>query len=350
MRPQRRCGPQRILSRAIFTRPARRVTRMPACEGALAFGNRAAFSARGVAGATAIDVASARIEGSHAMISRIPVIALTAALVGALGFAPAAQAASPAPDYVRTAYDGTIYEVTDDDVYPLTFDEWAELGFPAYSPADTIYQKVLTFPTVIAVTAFNRAGIALHTDVTWEEYQAVGYPVPRTKPWGPGIQVHKWGTSTQLLAQDAAGDVISLTYAQWRDAGFPAFEAREGRGFVRLSWDPTGGIAYLCNTATGQGGRLTYEQWASLGSPTPYVVTRTANDAVWRVVAGSPNLSYVGAMNLRYDPSAGLQPPLSNRTLTFGEWTAMGSPAPADSLPEASQNLLCPDGAPTAWE
>lgn len=283
------------------------------------------------------------------MTSRIPVIALTAALVGALTFAPAAQAASPAPDYVRTAYDGTIYEVTDDDVYPLTFAEWSELGFPAYTPAKTVYEKVLTFPTVTAVTAFDRAGVDLHTDVTWQEYQAAGYPVPRTLSWGPDISVHKWGTSTQLLAQDAAGDVISLTYAQWRDAGFPAFEAREGRGFVQLSWDRTGGIAYLCNTATGQGGRLTYEQWAKLGSPTPYVVTRTANDAVWRVIPGQSLLVYVGAMSLQYEP-LGIQPALGSRNLTFGEWTAMGSPAPYDTLPEASKNLECPDDAPSAWE
>lgn len=178
---------------------------------------------------------------------------------------------------------------------------------------------------------------------------AGGYPSIRSVRWGEGISVHKWGTSTQLLAQDAAGDVISLTYPQWRDAGFPSFEAREGRGFVRLSWDATGGIAYLCDTSTGHGGRLTYDQWRSLGFPTPYTVSRTANDSVWRILGGA-QLSYVGAMNLTYNPGGGLQPGLSNRAISSAEWQAMGSPAPVDRIPDSSADLRCADGAPTAWK
>ncbi|MFF8188121.1 hypothetical protein ACF044_12790 [Microbacterium sp. NPDC016588] len=286
------------------------------------------------------------------MMFRVAALTL-AALVGAVAVAPLASAAtaSPAPaapDYLRTAYDGTIFEVTDGDVVPLTFAEWSDRGFPAYRPAPTVFQKVLTFPTVTAITSFARAGVDLTADITWPEYQAAGYPAVRTAAWGSDISVHKWGTSPQLLAQDAAGDIISLTYAQWRAAGFPSFEAREGRGFVRLSWDATGGIAYLCSTATGQGGRLTYEQWRSLGSPTPYTVSRTANDTVWRIFGGA-QLSYVGAMNLSYTPGGGLQP-LSNRALSFSEWQAMGSPAPVDRIPEASVNLTCGQGAPSAWE
>lgn len=278
---------------------------------------------------------------------RAAVLALAAAL-GALSLAPA-TAATPAPDYLRTTHDGTIFEVTDDDVVPLTFAEWADRGFPSFRTASTVFEKVLTFPTVTAITTFDRPGIQLAEDVTWDQYRAAGFPRVTTLAWSPAIFVYKWGTSPELFAQDSVGDIITLSYAQWQGAGFPSFTAREGRGFVRLSWDATGGIAYLCDTAAGRGGRLTYDQWTSLGSPTPMTVTRTANDLVWRLSRG-PELSYVGAMNLVYDPSGRLQPGLSNRALTYREWVGMGSPAPRDRIPEASGNLACGQGALSAWE
>ncbi|MCY1716569.1 hypothetical protein OVA26_06350 [Microbacterium sp. SL62] len=275
-------------------------------------------------------------------------LAASAALAGL--FAPAAHAAPNAPEYVRTAYDGTIFEVTDDGAVALDFAEWSARGFPTFVDAKTTYEKILSFPTVIAVSAFDRAGIQIMQDVDWNEYRAAGYPPVRTVAWGEGVSVHKWGTSAELLAEDHTGMVIKLTYGQWREAGYPSYQVRDGRGFVRLSWDAGGGIAYLCDTAAGKGGRVTYEQWTRAGSPTPMAVTRTANDAVWRIASRSSGLSYVGAMNLSYDPSSGLQPPLSNRGLSYPEWVAMGRPAPTTELPPAAWNLSCPAGSPGPWE
>ncbi|WP_314451132.1 hypothetical protein [uncultured Microbacterium sp.] len=283
------------------------------------------------------------------MTPRFAAAAIVGVLVGTLFTSTQAQAASLEPDYVRTSYDGTIYEVTDDDVVPLSFEKWSELGFPTFTAAPTVFQKVLTFPTVTATTEFARAEATISDAITWQEYQAAGFPAVGTLAWGPSISVYKWGTSQQLFAQDDAGDIIALTFSQWSGAGFPAFAAREGRGFVRLSWDTTGGIAYLCDTSTGHGGRLTYEQWTRLGSPTPYTVTRTANDTVWRIFGGV-QLSYVGAMNLVYDPNAGLEPGFSNRAIAFDEWRAMGSPAPENQIPAASSDLRCQPGASTPWE
>lgn len=282
------------------------------------------------------------------MRSRLVIFALVAAVLIVPTAAPA-SAAPQDPDYVRTAYDGTIFEVTDDDAVPLTFEDWSSRGFPAFTTASTRFEKVLTFPTVTAVTTFDRPGLYVAIDVTWDQYRAAGFPRIYGVAWAPDIEVHKWGTSPELLAQDPAGYIIKLTYAQWRDAGFPAFAAREGRGFVRLSWDASGGIAYMCDTASGRGGRLSYDQWTSLGSPTPLTVTRTANDLVWRITGG-PNLSYVGAMNLPYAPSGRLQAGISNRSLTYPEWLGMGSPAPLSRVPEASFDLACQPGAALAWE
>jgi hypothetical protein len=270
-----------------------------------------------------------------------------AALLTGLIVAPAHAEAS-APDYVRTTYDGTIFEVTDDDVVPLTFEEWSSLGFPAFSTASTSFEKVLTFPTVTAVTVFDRPGMYIEVDVTWDEFRAAGFPRVAVQAWGPDISVHKWGTSPELLAEDRAGDILKLTYDQWRGAGFPSFTAREGRGFVHLSWDASGGIAYMCDTGAGKGGRLTYEQWVSLGSPTPLNVTHTANDLVWRIFGGA-DLSYIGAINLVYNPST-LQPGLWNRDLSYADWLGMGSPAPVDRIPDASADLACQPGSLLPWE
>lgn len=277
-------------------------------------------------------------------IRSVLAVAAAALLTGVI--AAPAYAEPAVPDYVRTTYDGTIYEVTDDDVVPLTFEEWSSLGFPGFSTASTSFEKVLTFPTVTAVTIFDRPGMYLEVDVTWDEFQAAGYPPVAVQPWGPDISVHKWGTSPELLAEDRAGDILKLTYDQWRGAGFPSFTAREGRGFVHLSWDATGGIAYMCDTGAGKGGRLTYEQWASLGSPTPLEVTRTANDTV-RKFTRSPSLTYVGAMNYRWSPN--LSPGLGYRTLTYPEWLGMGSPAPADNS-SAVPDLACQPGSLLPWE
>ncbi len=277
-------------------------------------------------------------------IRSVLAVAAAALLTGVV--AAPAYAEPAAPDYVRTTYDGTIYEVTDDDVVPLTFEEWSSLGFPGFSTASTSFEKVLTFPTVTAVTVFDRPGMYLEVDVTWDEFQAAGYPPVAVQPWGPDISVHKWGTSPELLAEDRAGDILKLTYDQWRGAGFPSFTAREGRGFVHLTWDASGGIAYMCDTGAGKGGRLTYEQWTSLGSPTPLEVTRTANDTV-RKFTRSPSLTYVGAMNYNWSPN--LSPGLGYRTLTYPEWLGMGSPAPADNS-SAVPDLACQPGSLLPWE
>ncbi len=280
-------------------------------------------------------------------IRSVLAVAAAALLTGAV--AAPAYAEPAAPDYVRTTYDGTIYEVTDDDVVPLTFEEWSSLGFPGFSTASTSFEKVLTFPTVTAVTIFDRPGMYLEVDVTWEEFQAAGYPPVAVQPWGPDISVHKWGTSPELLAEDRAGDILKLTYDQWRGAGFPSFTALEGRGFVHLSWDASGGIAYMCDTGAGKGGRLTYEQWVSLGSPTPLNVTRTANDVVLRWFTGQAQLNYIGAMNFPYDPGAAVQLP-DVRPLTYGEWLGMGSPAPVDHISPASADHSCRSDSLLPWE
>jgi hypothetical protein len=290
-----------------------------------------------------------RKDSSTAMNPR-PLIALAATAAILLFSAPGAHAAPAAPDYVRTAYDGTIFEVTDTEATPLTYAEWSARGFPAYVSAQTEYRQILSFPTVTAVTSFDRAEIELSYDINWEEYRAAGYPAVRSVAWGEGVSVHKWGTSSELLATDHTGTVIKLSYSQWRDADFPSYQARDGRGFVRLAWDAGGGIAYLCDTSAGKGGRVTYDQWVAAGSPTPMSVTRTANDAVWRISAYGSGLSYVGPMNLEYDPSFRLQPPVSNRALSYTEWVAMGRPAPATQLAPASQNLSCQQGSLRPWE
>lgn len=280
--------------------------------------------------------------------SRVAIVPAALSLLLSSAAVPA-NAVAAAPDYIRTAYDGVIYEVTDDSAEPLSWEGWASRGFPGFQNADTLYYKVLSFKTVTAVTAFERAGLEVDHPLTFDEYRNAGYPVITEAAWGPDIEVYKWSTSSELFAQDSSEEVVKLTYGQWRDAEFPAYSTRDNRGFVRLSWDGSGGIAYMCNIGGGRGGRLTYEQWSSLGSPTPAAVTRTANDAVWKISQYGDTLSYVGAMNLDYRPGDSLSAPLSNRSLLYAEWVAMGAPVPLRALPDSAKQLSCSSQDPSPW-
>lgn len=261
---------------------------------------------------------SRRLRG--AVIAGLCVAILTA--VGVAG----ATAAEPAVTYERTAYDGTIWEVTADDARPLTYPEWSELGFPSFIAADTLYWRVSLFPTVYATTWFGDAGHEFVADLTYPEFVAAGRPRPEVVPWAEGIEAHKWQSSSELFATDPTGYVVKLTFDQWRRADYPSYTTRSNRGFVSMTWDSSGAIAYMCDLARGLGGKLTYDEWASLGYPTPYRTGRVANDWIFSYPGSSwvaSTLVYRGPVTVEYSRGASLY-----RPLTYAEWQQIGAPQP----------------------
>ena len=277
----------------------------------------------------------------------------TTAVVAAAAFGitpPAVETAAAAEvTYEHTAYDGTIWEVSGEGVRPLSWEEWSALGFPSFTSAQTDYVRVAPFDTVYAVTWFEQSGDEIQTVIDYEQFLAAGQPNPEVVPWMEGITVHKWDTGSELFAVDPTGSTVRLTYAQWSAAGFPNPTARSNRGFVMMSWDRSGAIAYMCDLQAGRGNRLSYDQWRSLGSPTPMRVDRTAAEFVFKVAgSASSTIFYSGPVVRSYNP--GVIPTESpRRALTLQEWGAMGYPAPLVTNVTYSENWMCSSSQPSPW-
>ncbi|HYI51847.1 MAG TPA: hypothetical protein VEX42_09755 [Microbacterium sp.] len=282
---------------------------------------------------------------------RIAVMAAVTALMGVLIPTGAAVAEDVPPVmYERTAYDGTIWEVTATGAYALSYSEWSSRDFPAFTDADTEYVRAAPFNTVYAITTFELAQTEWTDHIDYAQYVAAGQPRPTVVPWVEGIEVHKWPTSSELFGTDSAGATVRLSYAQWSAAGFPAFHARENRGFVAMTWDGSGAIAYMCDLAAGRGGRLTYDQWRSIGSPTPLRVNRTASDFVFKVPGSViPTVYYSGPVISPYAPAPG-PVGLGVRPLTYTEWQGMGSPVPLITNTTYPGNWYCSGSHPGPQE
>ncbi|MCK9913230.1 hypothetical protein MXD81_29025 [Microbacteriaceae bacterium K1510] len=265
------------------------------------------------------------------------VMAGVVALTGTSPLGTAAPSAPPAlSSYVRTAYDGVIYELNVGGSRALTWTDWESLGFPAFSDAETDYFKVLDLPTVYAYTYFESTDEEVLMSIDFNQWTSAGWPVPARLAWADWIIAYKWPTSPEIFATDFSGSVQKLTFSQWRDAAFPTFESRDNRGFVAMSWDKSGAIAYLCDARSGKGGRISYADWLAWGSPTPQVVTRTTNDHIvqWDVDLrrATGEIDYIGPASISYTRAVPFTPSptdMFGRHLSFTEWSAMGSPAPA---------------------
>lgn len=299
-----------------------------------------------ITGRLGYGVGTALVGGKGAaMWSRRVIGALVACVVVLSGVQPAF--AEDPFDYVRTPYDGTIWEVGDGGAWPLTFERWRGLGYPAWVNSETEYVKVMDIPTVYAYTSFERANAVLNEPITYKQYRAAGGPRVSSVPWWDGITVHRWSTQPELFATDVTGYVKKLTYSEWRDAGFPEFATRSNRGFVRMAWDGSGAIAYMCDLSAGRGGKISYSDWITAGRPTPQTVSRTARDIVFQwntprhTAAGT--LTYFGPIAMTYPlPAVGqVSEPNLGRDLTYPEWRGMGSPTPYLTNTVYTENFMC---------
>lgn len=282
--------------------------------------------------------------------TRAAAVTAAAAMGLALGLVAPSAAIAADVSYERTAYDGTIWQVTPDGVHALSWTEWSDLGFPGFVAADTEYVRVAPFATVYAVTWFDLAQQEFTEPITYPEFRAAGQPRPQVVAWSDDIEVHKWPTSPELFAVDPTGSTVKLSYAQWSAAGFPGFVDRSNRGFVSMTWDGSGAIAYMCDIAAGRGGRLTYEQWLSHGSPTPTKVKRTNADFVYKLAGtSSSTIYYSGPVVRTYAPET-LSSELPFRRLTYAEWQGMGQPAPLVTNTTYPENWFCSTAQPSPQE
>ena len=104
------------------------------------------------------------------------------------------------------------------------------------------------------------------------------------------------------------GRPVAVTFAQWRDAGFPAPQPSP-TDYVKYPWAPSL-YAVTFWPAAWQWDRLTYEQWQTAGFP-------PARDAGW--IEGSTVYKQAGSPAVYVRDPAG-----AAHQLTYGEWQAMG--------------------------
>lgn len=232
-----------------------------------------------------------------------------------------AGARSTGPQYYRTAYDGTIWRVLGTSIRALTWAEWQSAGFPAYRPAPTDYVKYPWSPSLSAVTFFGKdPSLWVWKPLTFAMWTSAGRPNPRAIGWLEGSKIHQWGTSDELFLTDPGGVVHKLSYPEWQATGRKGFSRHTNQGYVKLAWDGTGGIAFMCDLKAGKGNRIGFGTWVGSGAPTPRTVRRVAGDSVYwagpSVPTGRP-VNYAG--------------PSLKGQLSYPQYLAMGAPAPGNA-------------------
>ena len=240
---------------------------------------------------------------------------------------PASVRAPSGPRYYRTAYDGSIWRVEGSDIRALSWQEWGDVGFPAWQPAPTDYVKYPWSSSISAVTFFGGdASRWVWKHLDYASWSAAGRPAPRAAGWIDGSSIHQWATGSELFLRDVGGVVHKLNYRQWQDTGFRGFERRANQGYVRLSWDSSGTIAFMCDISAGQGSRVDFSAWSGAGYPSPQATQRTARDLVWKE-DGAATIHYSGAV--------------IDTALSFSQWSAMGFPSPSNALGASVQPHTC---------
>lgn len=198
------------------------------------------------------------------------------------------------------------------------FQEWAADGFPISAPAPVSYEKVAWWADVFARLPLD-PGDQQVVALDYEEWSRAGRPNVSTVPWVDfSLVVVRYASSDEVFVSQIADDYFGpgyhrLTFAEWRDAGFPAVERSETSGFYSYPW--SNHVGGLWDTTTGSGDRLEQWQWAYYGHPTPQIVTHVIGEVVWKR-SGSPTL-YLDS------PITG-----DGFQLTYDQWTALGRPAP----------------------
>lgn len=160
---------------------------------------------------------------------------------------------------------------------PLTFAQWAQLGYPA--PTVTTAIRTLQYATYGASpTIWASIWLAPDEDrhaLTPAEWLAAGQPAPTRRDameWPLSYRV--WATSPELFeVTNSTGASRKLTFAEWGALGYPARVVKPG-GFLKLPWAP--GIAMVDPDGSYQ--LLTPVDWQLLGFPTPAVVTAIPGD------------------------------------------------------------------------
>ena len=234
----------------------------------------------------------------------------------------------------RVAYTGEIWQVENGEgggfADALTFEEFSALEDQSFKPAPTDYVKYAWSDKLYGVTFFGvNPDSWLWDPLTFEQWQAAGFPAARNAGYIKGSEVYKFSGSSELfldedglfgseLGEEGLAPLHKLTFAEWAATGFRGPIELEVE-VLRLSWDTSGAVFF----ANGNfGGQLTLAEYQQAGSPTPQAKLRLPGDqapsfSVYRQEnpADARLVYYNGNFNYK-------------KILTFGEWQGAGAPTP----------------------
>jgi hypothetical protein len=236
-----------------------------------------------------------------------PVIVPTQVIV-----TPTPTPQTPGPLF-KHGYDGTIYKQVNGAPYAISYEEWRDVyRFQAPQATPTDYVKYPWSPTVYAVTFWTNDEASWQwAPITYNQYLTAGSPSPRTAGWIKGSYYYKWGTNAEIFVEGADGVNHKLTGPEWAASGYRSFVDRANEGVLKLSWAPE--LVWMNNISAGQGAGLSYPRWQEEAFPSPQTVQRINGDQFYQSY-GSTTIWYAG--------------PGMNRSVSFNEWSAAGSPRP----------------------
>lgn len=239
------------------------------------------------------------------------------ALAGTLVAAPVSAVEN---GFYSVPYDDTLYhhehytsggEIT----IPAGYGQWQDAGFPTPRRAPADYVRYPWSTEIWAVHFFGPS----RQDWVWvpldfDQWTRAGRPPAREAGWIEGSTYWQYASSPEIFVAIWDDEPAhKLTPAQWRAAGSPAPDRFGTEGIYKYPWSSS--IGYVWDTPSGSGDKLTYEDWAFLGFPTPQTVNHLNDEFVWQF-RGSGQLYLDSAIT-------GVDHPL-----TYAQWSALGRPEP----------------------
>lgn len=286
------------------------------------------------------------------LVAGLALVATAAAPAQALDPQSPREISSEAPfiadGLYQVKYTQELWEVDNEGntARAISFEEWDDAGRPAYKTAPTDYVRYAWSSRLYAVTFFGKdSSTWLWDPVEFSQWQTAGFPPPRTAGFIKGSLFFQYQGSPEIFVDEDGGDndgiandqpAHKLTLAEWQAAGSPQPE-QIPVGFYKLTWDTSG---MILGGSTGDveesfGAKLTFEFWRQLGFPTPQRVLHLPGDE-------PPHFG----VHRRENPNDKTLVYRSEyfgytKILTYGEWIAMGAPAPGEPTQCTEANVNC---------
>ncbi|WP_159085098.1 hypothetical protein [Planctomonas deserti] len=197
--------------------------------------------------------------------------------------------------------------------------DWSAAGFPTPKPAEVVYKAYEWSDRVWGELRFG--GITYADDMDFDGWIKAGAPTPTRNTLIAGSVVLRYETGADLFVHNYrdSPDALDhkLTFGQWQRLGEPSYLMVNNQGYQKLSWSPI--ITAMIDVKAAVGAPLTFEEWATLGFPSPQIITRYPVENFCEVI---------GSADIRYRTRAFHNVFPDGLILTLEQWRAAGSPPP----------------------